>query len=95
MEKARANPAWQRLKEGERNTIAALDRELRERMRGGDHKQIREAVERLNQATMRLAELMMDSAVASALHGKGIEQAGAELGEGPEAPHPIAPAEIK
>ena len=95
LEKARANPAWQKLKESERKSITTADRELRQSMPGGDYRQIRDGVERLNQATMRLAELMMDSAVASALHGKGMEQAGAELGEGPEAPHPIAPAEIK
>ena len=41
---------------------------------------------------MRLAELMMDSAVATALKGKTME--GADVGQGPEAPHPIAPAEI-
>ena len=95
VEKARANPAWDKLKDSERKSIAALERELRQSMQGGDYKQIRDGVERLNQATVRLAELMMDSAVGSALHGKGMEQAGAELGEGPEAPHPIAPAEIK
>ena len=31
---------------------------------------IRKAIDTLNQATMRLAELMMDSAVSSALTGK-------------------------
>jgi hypothetical protein len=42
---------------------------------------------------MRLAELMMDSAVSSALKGKTMAEA--NVGEGPAAPHPIAPAEIK
>ena len=42
---------------------------------------------------MRLAELMMDSAVSSALTGKTMDEA--DLGEGPTAPHPVAKAEFK
>ena len=42
---------------------------------------------------MRLAELMMDSAVSSALTGKTMDQA--DMGEGPTAPHPMAKAEFK
>ncbi len=42
---------------------------------------------------MRLAEMMMDSAVASVLKGKTMDEA--SVGEGPAASHPIAPAEIK
>ena len=42
---------------------------------------------------MRLAELMMDSAVGAALKGKSMETA--DVGEGPASPHPIAPAEIE
>jgi Fe-S protein assembly chaperone HscA len=95
LEKGRRNNAWHQLSPGERQNIDAAEREVRQAAAGDDYKQIRAAVERLNQATMRLAELMMDSAVASALHGKEMAQAGADLGEGPEAPHPIAPAEIK
>jgi molecular chaperone DnaK len=95
LEKGRNNPAWQRLSAIERQNIWNAERELRHVMERDDYKHIREAIERLNQATMRLAELMMDSAVASALQGKGMDEAGAELGEGPEAPHPIARAEIK
>jgi hypothetical protein len=37
---------------------------------------------------------MMETAVSSALHGKTMSGAGDELGEGPSAPHAIAPAEI-
>jgi Fe-S protein assembly chaperone HscA len=95
VEKARESDAWQELSAGEQQSIASAERDLRQIMRGNDYQRIREAVERLNQATMRLAELMMDSAVGSALHGKEMGEAGDELGEGPEAPHPIAPAEIK
>ncbi len=95
VEKARESDAWEQLTESERQTISAVERDLRTIMEGSDYKQIRDAVERLNQATMHLAELMMDSAVGSVLHGKEMGEAGEEMGEGPEAPHPIAPAEIK
>jgi hypothetical protein len=35
---------------------------------------------------------MMDSAVSTALKGKKMDEA--DMGEGPAAPHPFAPAEI-
>ncbi len=93
LEKGKTNPAWQQLTSDERKQISKLEKALREVMEGEDHHALRNAIEALNHGTMRLAELMMDSAVASALKGKTMEQA--NLGDGPEAPHPIAPAEIK
>jgi hypothetical protein len=42
---------------------------------------------------MRLAELMMDTAVSSALKGKAME--GTDFEEGPQAGHPVAKAEFK
>ena len=42
---------------------------------------------------MRLAELMMDSAVSSVLKGKTMDEA--DLGDGPNAPHPMAKAEFE
>jgi hypothetical protein len=62
-------------------------------MKDNDYQAIRNAIDGLNQGTMRLAELMMDSAVSSALKGKTMETA--DVGEGPPAPHPIAQAEIE
>jgi len=47
----------------------------------------------LNQGTMRLAELMMDTAVSSALKGKTMDEA--DMGEGPEAGHPMARADFE
>jgi molecular chaperone DnaK len=41
---------------------------------------------------MRLAELMMDTAVTTALKGQNMDHSGME--GGPEAPHRISPAEI-
>ncbi len=41
-----------------------------------DYQAIRKAIDALNQGTMRLAELMMDSAVSSALKGKTFRRSG-------------------
>jgi hypothetical protein len=62
-------------------------------MAAEDYQAIRKSIDVLNQGTMRLAELMMDTAVSSALKGKTFDEA--EVGEGPSAPHPFAPAEIE
>jgi molecular chaperone DnaK len=93
LEKARRNPAWQQLTSDERKQIDKQEKALRAVLEGEDHQAVRSAIDALNQGTMRLAELMMDEAVASVLKGKTFEQA--EVGEGPAAPHPIAQAEIK
>src|SRR5690242_209319 len=92
LEKGRGNPAWQKLTATEREQISKLEKALRGVMEQDDHKAIRDGVDALNQGTMRLAELMMDSAVSSALKGKTMDEA--DMGEGPASPHPIAPAEI-
>ena len=58
-----------------------------------DYQAIRKAIDALNQGTTRLAELMMDTAVSSALKGKNMNET--DLGEGPTAPHPVAKAEFE
>ena len=93
LEKGKTSPAWQQLTPDERKQIAKQEKALRAVVEQDDHHAIRSAIDALNQGTMRLAELMMDSAVSSALKGKTMDEA--NVGEGPEAPHPIAPAEIK
>ncbi|HEX6881317.1 MAG TPA: Fe-S protein assembly chaperone HscA [Terriglobales bacterium] len=93
LDKGRANAAWQHLGQEERGDIEKLAGELREIMDGSDYRAIRNAIDALNQGTMRLAELMMDSAVSSALKGKTMEQTNVE--EGPAAPHPIGKAEFE
>jgi Fe-S protein assembly chaperone HscA len=93
LEKGKTSPAWQQLTSDERKQIAKQEKALQAVMDREDHHAIRSAIEALNQGTMRLAERMMDSAVSSVLKGKTMEEA--SLGEGPKAPHPIAPAEIK
>jgi hypothetical protein len=55
-----------------------------------DYQAIRKAIDTLNQGTMRLAELMMDTAVSSALKGKKMDET--DLGDAPTAPHPMAKA---
>ena len=93
MEKGRKNPAWGELSSLERTNIGKLESALRAVMKEDDYQAIRKAVDTLNQGTMRLAEMMMESAVGAALKGKTMETV--DVGEGPAAPHPIAKAEIE
>jgi len=57
----------------ERRAIEAAATALREAMAGGDYKLVRARVDELNQATLPLAERMMNRALATALEGKRIE----------------------
>src|SRR6266853_1573955 len=93
LEKGKKSPAWGQLTTDEKQRIAKLERALRETEPSDDHQKIRNAIDALNQGTMRLAELMMDSAVTSALKGKNMDET--DLGEGPSAPHPVGKAEFK
>jgi molecular chaperone DnaK (HSP70) len=93
LEKGRRSPAWGQMTSDELRRIAKLEKALKETAKGDDYHAIRKAIDELNQGTMRLAELMMDSAVSSALKGKTMDQA--DLGEGPDAPHPMAKAEFE
>jgi molecular chaperone DnaK (HSP70) len=93
LEKGRKSPAWGALTSDETRNIARLEKVLLDVKSADDHKTIRDAIDALNQGTMRLAELMMDSAVATALKGKTMEDA--DVGEGPTAPHPMAKAEFE
>ncbi len=95
VEKARTSPAWGQLRGEE---IAAIDT-ARDRLAaattGDDLNAIREATVALDRSTQRLAELMMDDAVGSAIRGKTMDAAGEDLGEEVTAPHPMARAEFK
>ncbi len=92
LDKGRRNQAWEQVSGDEKKRIAKAESALRGTAKKDDYKAVRNAIEELNQATMHLAELMMDSAVSSALKGKTMESA--DAGEGPAAPHPFAPAEF-
>ena len=92
--KGKKHPAWQQLSFNELEKIAAMEMEVKASIEGKDHKIIRQAIERLDKATRRFAELMMDSAVSGAMKGQTMTQAGESLGAGPSAPHAFAPAEF-
>jgi len=93
LEKGRNNPGWKHLTSDESKQIDKLERALRALVNSEDYRGIRKAIEALNQGTMRLAELMMDTAVASVLRGKTMDNA--DVGEGPAAPHPVARADFE
>jgi len=93
LEKARKSPAWGQLTTDERRKIGKFESALNAVKGEDDYQAIRKAIEVLNQGTTRLAELMMDSAVSTALKGKNLKEA--DMGEGPAAPHPVAKAEFE
>jgi Fe-S protein assembly chaperone HscA len=94
VEKAPANPAWQKLDADERTKIGSLSAELKLLQQGDDLRALRAGTEALDKATRRLAELMMDVALSSAIEGETMQSADNKLGEGPTASHPFAPAEF-
>jgi molecular chaperone DnaK (HSP70) len=91
--KGKKNPAWQELTNDERSNVETLEKNLFAVKDGDDHHAIRAGIDALNQATMHLAELMMDTAVSTALKGKAMDDT--DLEEGPQAGHPVAKAEFK
>jgi len=93
LEKGRQNPAWQQLTSDERKKIDKLEKALRSVQGDEDYRSIRKGIDALNQATMHLAELMMDTAVVSVLKGKTMDDT--DIGEGPAAPHPVARADFE
>jgi Fe-S protein assembly chaperone HscA len=95
IQKAKSNSAWQQLTAEERTRVEQLCEELNILREGDDLKALRDGTEALDKATRRMAELMMETAVTSAIGGQTMQSAGESLGDGPTAPHPFAPAEIK
>ncbi len=95
LEKAPSSPAWRLLTAGELAQIASLSAELDVLRRGDDLQALRAGTDALDKATHRLAELMMDDAVSSAIKGQTMQSADEQLGQGPAAPHPIAQAEFQ
>ncbi len=94
VKKGKKHEAWQMLSSDEIDKIEIGISFLEAAIPGGDHRQIRMGIERLDKATRRFAELMMDNAVSGAMQGKTMEAAGESMGEGPTAPHPFAKAQI-
>jgi molecular chaperone DnaK len=93
LEISNKSAAWGQLANGERKQIAKLEKALNEVKQQDDYPKIRKAIDALNQGTMRLAELMMDSAVTTALKGKTMDQA--DMGEASETGHPVAKADFE
>lgn len=94
VKKGKSHAAWQMLSSDEIEKIEEESSFLEAAVQGGNYKEIRVGIERLDKATRRFAELMMDNAVSGAMQGKTMEAAGESMGEGPTAPHPFAKAEI-
>jgi molecular chaperone DnaK len=93
LEKGKKSAAWGHLTTDEKKQIAKMEKALTAVQSEDDYAAIRKAIDALNQGTTRLAELMMDTAVSSALKGKNMDET--DLGEGPTAPHPMAKAEFE
>jgi molecular chaperone DnaK len=91
--KAKNNDAWRNLTSDERRRIETLEKALLAVKDGDDYQSMRSGIDALNQGTMRLAEMMMDTAVSTALKGKTMDDA--DLGEGPKVGHPVGKAEFE
>jgi Fe-S protein assembly chaperone HscA len=91
--RAKNNFAWQELGDNERHNIEALEGSLQTVRDDDDYHAIRAAIDSLNEATMRLAELMMDTAVSTALKGKAMDDT--DMEQGPEVGHPMAKADFE
>ena len=72
--KALTNPQSDSLSAGERTQIDGGVAALKESVAGNDYKLIRKRIDELNHATERLAELLMSSAVSSALEGRKLAE---------------------
>jgi Fe-S protein assembly chaperone HscA len=93
--KAPENPAWQQLDEEEQKAIAVCRGYLTAALDKDELDAIRNGIAALDQATRHFAEMMMESAVTTAIRGKTMDTAGEELKTSITAPHTFAPAEFK
>ena len=93
LEKGRTSAAWGQLTTIEKQRIGDQERNLKEVKNQDDYHAIRAAIDELNQGTMRLAELMMDTAVTTALKGKSMDQN--DMAEGITTAHPVAKADFE
>jgi molecular chaperone DnaK len=96
--KAKNSPAWQELSTEERRNIETLEKALIAVNNNDDYHAIRASIDALNVATTHLAELMMDTAVTTALKGKTMDGTGMEehrMDKDSHAAHPMAKAEFE
>jgi Fe-S protein assembly chaperone HscA len=94
VDKGKSHAAWQQLTADEIMKIEQGIAELKASVGGGNYRIIRAAIERLDKATRRFAEVMMDTAVSGAMKGQTVVAAGESMGAGPTAPHPFAKAQF-
>ena len=73
-EKSLADAESESLDPTERASISGAIVALRQAMAGTDYRLVRERTDELNQATIHLAELLMDRAIRSALEGKKLAE---------------------
>jgi molecular chaperone DnaK (HSP70) len=73
-QKALGSPQAANLLATERAAISAAVAALKESTNGSDYKLIRKRIDDLNNATLRLAELVMNSAVSTALQGRKLAE---------------------
>ena len=73
-QKALGSPQATSLSAAERAAIDAAVAALKESVSGSDYKLMRKRIDELNQATMHLAELVMNSAVSTALQGRKLAE---------------------
>ncbi len=73
-QKALTSPAGASLPQEERATIDKSVAALKESVAGDDYKLIRKRIDELNHATERLAELVMNGAVSTALEGRKLAE---------------------
>jgi Fe-S protein assembly chaperone HscA len=95
LKKEKSNPAWHELTSEERRNVEALEKSLIAVKDGDDYHAIRASVDSLNQATTHFAELMMDTAVSSALKGKAMDDMNDDHEDGSHAGHPMAKADFE
>jgi molecular chaperone DnaK len=69
-----ADEQYANISDDEKAEITTANKALREAMKSNTHQAIREAIERLSNATMHLAELIMNAAIAKALKDKRVRE---------------------
>ena len=94
VEKGKTHATWELLDSNEMSTIEMEINQLKAVLDSGSYKAIRNGIERLDKATRRFAELMMDMDVMGAMKGHTMAEAGEGMGDAPSAPHPFAKAEF-
>ena len=91
--KEKRNTPWHRLTSDECRRIEIIEKSLIAVKDSDDYQAIRKGIETLDQSTMGLAEMIMDSAVTGALKGKTMDEM--DFDESLQTGHPVAKAEFE